>query len=84
MHRLFILIFSFAPVFVILSISYETLFYFAFSLTLLLWLILEAKLFEFHRQKTEKPPTAGVLKTEHLRISACFLFFIHVGFFGTG
>jgi phosphatidylinositol glycan class N len=86
MQRLLVLVFSFAPVFVILSISYETLFYFAFSVTLLLSLVLETKLSEFRRDKAKRVTALETedLRSEHLRIALCFLFFIHVGFFGTG
>ncbi|KAI1324989.1 PigN-domain-containing protein [Xylariaceae sp. FL0255] len=41
LHRLLVLFMTFAPTFVILSISYEGLFYVAFSLTLVTWVRLE-------------------------------------------
>lgn len=76
--RLAGLIAVFAPIFVILSISYETLFYFAYSTTLILWLELEGRL--GHREGGH----SSALEFKHLRLGLFFLFFIHVGFFGTG
>lgn len=86
---------AFAPVFVILSISYETLFYFCFSGTLLVWLTLESRLAEYqvrHSATTDAAPEdapdtpdgSQSLNSGHLRLALFFLFFIHVGFFGTG
>lgn len=42
-ERLILLIFSFVPIFIILTISYEGLFYFAFSSLLLCWLYVEPR-----------------------------------------
>ncbi|KAJ3120744.1 Glycosyl phosphatidyl inositol anchor synthesis [Physocladia obscura] len=45
LRRLLVIYLSFAPVFVLLSVSYETLFYFCFAQTLLGWLLMERQLF---------------------------------------
>ncbi|KAF2092034.1 putative phosphatidylinositolglycan class N [Saccharata proteae CBS 121410] len=46
-HRLVVIFLSFAPIFVILTISYEGLFYFAFCTTLVTWVRLEHHIFRF-------------------------------------
>ncbi|KAI8828363.1 Phosphatidylinositolglycan class N-domain-containing protein [Chytriomyces cf. hyalinus JEL632] len=45
LRRLVVIYLSFAPVFILLSISYEALFYFCFSQTLLSWLLMERQLY---------------------------------------
>lgn len=45
LHRLVVLFLTFSPVFVILSISYEGLFYFVFCATLVTWVRLEHKIY---------------------------------------
>lgn len=45
LHRLMVLFLTFAPIFVILTISYEGLFYFAFSVTLVTWVRLEHEMY---------------------------------------
>ncbi|KAJ3059362.1 Glycosyl phosphatidyl inositol anchor synthesis, partial [Podochytrium sp. JEL0797] len=45
LRRLVVIYLSFAPLFILLSISYETLFYFCFSQTLLAWLLMERQLY---------------------------------------
>lgn len=88
--RLMVLMGSFAPIFIILSISYEALFYCAFIVNLYLWLVLESTVPRKER-KIRETPTDPYLEGEdvpvdgrHLRIALYALFFIHVGFFGTG
>ena len=44
-HRLVVLFLSFAPIFIILTISYEGLFYFAFFTTLVSWVRLEHRIY---------------------------------------
>ncbi|KAJ3205205.1 Glycosyl phosphatidyl inositol anchor synthesis [Entophlyctis luteolus] len=45
LRRLVVVYLSFAPLFILLSVSYETLFYFSFSQTLLGWLLMERQLY---------------------------------------
>jgi len=55
LHRLLVVFLTFSPIFIILTISYEGLFYFAFCITLLTWVRLEHR---FHRHSTlTKPPS---------------------------
>lgn len=95
--RLVEVVFAYAPVLIILSLSYETLFYLAFAGSLLIWLELETRLARFdesHEQSArERESRSGSSKLvepiskfrlHHGRLSLFYLFFIHVGFFGTG
>lgn len=96
--KLIVLFLAFCPCFVILSISNEGLFYLSYSVTLGLWIEVEAML-------RPLPPTErtkgniSVKKSndsaaervqrykpcaDDLRIALFFLFFVQVGFFGTG
>lgn len=60
MHRLLVLFLTCAPTFVILTISYEGLFYVAFSTALICWVRLEHAVFVFSSRKTSsKPATNG-------------------------
>ncbi|MCO5549730.1 hypothetical protein L7F22_003203 [Adiantum nelumboides] len=103
-QRLMVVIFAFAPVFVLLSIRDETLFFGCYTMTLIIWAKLEAGLFEerlYQRNVAQHAAelTNGntkassnrigngfgrALEKEDVRIAICFLFFLHVGFFGTG
>ena len=47
LHRLVIIFLTFSPVFIILTISYEGLFYFAFCITLVAWVRLEHHIYTF-------------------------------------
>ncbi|POW05503.1 hypothetical protein PSHT_10771 [Puccinia striiformis] len=99
--RLVEVVFVYAPVFVILSLSYEALFYLAFAGSLLIWLELETRLARFNESQEqsarERESRTGSQKNgrsdiepiskfrlHHSRLSLFYLFFIHVGFFGTG
>ena len=55
LHRLMVIFLTFAPTFIILTISYEGLFYFTFGATLLTWIRLEHAIFRFHNKPTAKP-----------------------------
>ncbi|KAJ4300245.1 Glycosyl phosphatidyl inositol anchor synthesis [Collariella sp. IMI 366227] len=52
MHRILVIFLTFAPTFVILTISYEGLFYLAFSAILVSWVRLEHAVFQFSPSRT--------------------------------
>ncbi|KAJ9154864.1 GPI ethanolamine phosphate transferase 1 [Pleurostoma richardsiae] len=56
LHRLMVIFLTFAPTFVILTISYEGLFYVAFSSTLVTWVRLEHDIYVFSSAKAPKTP----------------------------
>lgn len=67
LHRLMVIFLTFSPIFVLLSISYEGLFYLCFSVTLITWVRLEHRIYVFTQPapaqaKGEKPerPSAAV------------------------
>lgn len=86
--RIVTLFLGFSVCFVILSISVEGLFYLAYTANLLIW----AKVEGIVRQQSkpnfkgeDQPQTKGYqLQMDDLRIAVFFLFFVQVGFFGTG
>ncbi|KAJ1914500.1 Glycosyl phosphatidyl inositol anchor synthesis [Tieghemiomyces parasiticus] len=90
LHRLVTIYLALAPPFILLSISYEVLFYFCFSVTLLLFLSLEQyRELAFPRLlATPSPalstPAYGLLHLGDLFTAGQFLFLVNVGFFGTG
>ncbi|KAF8626715.1 hypothetical protein AX17_006482 [Amanita inopinata Kibby_2008] len=100
--RLMTYFLGFGPCFVILSISVEGLFYSAYAVTLVLWILVEG-IVRKHYQTAATPVTspaasppqmnAGqdksvnegyIFRLDDLRIALFFLFFVQVGFFGTG
>ncbi|KAF8937481.1 Glycosyl phosphatidyl inositol anchor synthesis [Dissophora ornata] len=58
--RMVIIYLSFAPIFILLSISYESIFYFFLSTTLLSWLMLERKIYS----ASEMQPLSDALLSE--------------------
>ncbi|CAG8437209.1 923_t:CDS:10 [Scutellospora calospora] len=85
-QRLTTITLAFAPLFVLLSISYEVLFYYFLTITLMIWHQIEHLLFiSSHPKSTlsHKVQTRK-LEIEDIRIALIFLFFINVAFFGTG
>ena len=57
LHRLTVIFLTFSPSFVILTISYEGLFYFAFCTTLITWIRLEHRIYAFSNPKPTSPTT---------------------------
>lgn len=94
LHRLMVIFLTFSPTFVILTISYEGLFYVLFCITLVTWVRLEhsvythtiAKLSSNGAASTpeKKLTTYRSLTLSDARIAVFFFFFIQVAFFGTG
>ncbi|KAI9347798.1 Phosphatidylinositolglycan class N-domain-containing protein [Zopfochytrium polystomum] len=98
--RLVVIYLAFAPVFILLSLSYETLFYFCFCMTAMAWLVVERHI--YHEvdilkanqdtialwKKTDgiirQPTRFRPLKPNDLWTATVFLCLINVGFFGTG
>ena len=86
-QRLAIVVFGFAPVFVLLSLRDEVLFFGSYAVTLLVWGKMEGSLHELHSQGQDQKAggqTRRLLQLAELRVSLFYLFFLHVGFFGTG
>lgn len=79
-ERLLVLLFGFAPAFLILSLSYEALFFAAFCTTLYFWLLVESRLAD---SKPKEVASSGIA-AEHIRIALFFLVFFHTAFFGVG
>ena len=52
LHRLLVIFLAFAPMFIILTISYEGLFYFALSCTLITWVRLEHRIYRSFTTRT--------------------------------
>ncbi|KAF9459158.1 Phosphatidylinositolglycan class N-domain-containing protein [Collybia nuda] len=78
---------GFGPCFVILSISVEGLFYVSYSATLVSWIMVESIIRHDSPHPTPTPtPTKKVYRfqSDDLRMALFFLFFVQVGFFGTG
>ncbi|KAJ7455915.1 Phosphatidylinositolglycan class N-domain-containing protein [Mycena galericulata] len=76
---------AFGPCFVFLSISVEGLFYVAYSITLASWIEVERSLRgDLDRVKKSKDVLQYRFQPDDIRIALFFLFFVQVGFFGTG
>ncbi|KAL3418347.1 phosphatidylinositolglycan class N [Phlyctema vagabunda] len=96
LHRLMVIFLTFSPIFVILTISYEGLFYFAFSLTLITWVRLEHHIYVFMKPRATETngntvvPTAlssspfRSLVLADARISLFFLTLLQSAFFSIG
>ena len=72
LHRLIIIFLTFSPSFIILTISYEGLFYFAFCITLIIWVRLEHRIYTFNTNPSitsttsPTPPTTDTLSSKPL------------------
>lgn len=97
MHKLTVIFLTCAPTFVILTVSYEGLFYIAFSTTLLVWVRLEyaAEIFSRKHQKEngsvatpEKSNPASspyrTLRLSDARVALFFMVLLQSAFFSTG
>ena len=95
-HRLLIIFLAFSPSFVLLTISYEGLFYFAFCTTIMTWVRLEHSIYVFNQSASESSASAisatsaspaSVYRTLTLsdaRVALFFLFLLQSAFFSTG
>ncbi|KAI5251774.1 putative phosphatidylinositolglycan class N [Aureobasidium subglaciale] len=97
LHRIVVVFLAFAPMFVILTISYEGLFYLAFSCTLITWVRLEHRIYRaFTTKSSLSSPTGAASETvleKHeyrsltladARIALFFLYLLQSAFFSTG
>ena len=100
LHRLMVIFLTFSPIFVILTISYEGIFYLGFSVTLITWVLLEHRVYIFNKPAvttttkqtngTPVVPTAlssspfRSLTLTDLRTSLFFLTLLQSAFFSTG
>jgi GPI ethanolamine phosphate transferase 1 len=99
LHRLMVIFLTFSPIFVILTISYEGLFYLGFCITLITWVRLEHSVYMFTKPKTSpsKHTNGGPvlpaalssspfrsLSLSDARISLFFLTLLQSAFFSTG
>ncbi|KAJ7492091.1 Phosphatidylinositolglycan class N-domain-containing protein [Mycena latifolia] len=76
---------AFGPCFVFLSISVEGLFYVAYSVTLASWIEVERSIRnDLDRGKKSTSVLQYRFQPDDIRIALFFLFFVQVGFFGTG
>ncbi len=83
MSKILMYFLGFGPCFILLSISVEGMFYVAYSMNLLCWIEVESSL---RNARPSKPENSQVYRfqADDLRIVLFFLFFVQVGFFGTG
>ncbi|ODQ77285.1 hypothetical protein BABINDRAFT_41822 [Babjeviella inositovora NRRL Y-12698] len=77
--RLLTIFLLFAPTFIILTISFEAIFYLTYSLMLLQWIELESRVNACERHK----PGANVW-IQVLRVAVVGFFYLQIAFFGTG
>lgn len=95
-ERLVLLIFAFAPVFVLLSLRDEVLFYAVYTLLVLAWGHMEAELARDRivieritngtrsAVTVQEPQRPRNMILDDIRVGIVYLVLLHVGFFGTG
>ncbi|RKF54520.1 GPI ethanolamine phosphate transferase 1 [Erysiphe neolycopersici] len=96
LHRLLVIFLTFSPTFVILTISYEGLFYVGFWTILITWVQLECTVFSFTKSRNNPTTSSAItsgptsltqfrsLTLSDIRISLYFLTFLQSAFFSTG
>ncbi|KAL3475264.1 Phosphatidylinositolglycan class N-domain-containing protein [Aspergillus californicus] len=93
LHRLMIIFLTFSPTFIILTISYEGLFYFVFCMTLVTWVRLEHATYVHTATPKNTKATMVVggetyqfrtLSVSDARVALFFLFLLQSAFFSTG
>lgn len=80
--RLLIIFLSFAPTFLILTISFESLFYVLFTSYAIQWIELEAQIFQNFQNSSQNSKPRNYIQL--LRVSSIGFFLLQVAFFGTG
>jgi phosphatidylinositol glycan class N len=98
MHRLLVMFLTYAPTFVLLTISYEGLFYVAFCVSLVVWVRLEHQIFISSRAGQAAPQSNGAasdpkkgrkstyrpLDLSDARVALFFFVLLQSAFFSTG
>ncbi|PON21246.1 phosphatidylinositolglycan class N [Trichoderma gamsii] len=93
MHRLAMIFFTCAPTFIILTISYEGLFYIAYSILLVIWVRLEYRIDTFGKSqassrngfaKADQSVPNRQLRLSDARVSLFFMVLLQSAFFSTG
>jgi phosphatidylinositol glycan class N len=70
LHRLAIIFLAFSPFFIILTISYEGLFYFAFCATLVTWVRLEHHIYNYSKTANASLPPSPTIAVKPLSTAA--------------
>ena len=83
LRRLVRVMLALAPLYVLLSISYEVFFYVALCAALLSWVLMEQSLLNLNARHDGPTSTTSTTLNE-FRTSFFFLLFIKIAFFGTG
>ncbi|EKV15930.1 GPI ethanolamine phosphate transferase 1 [Penicillium digitatum PHI26] len=96
LHRLMIIFLTFSPTFIILTISWEGLFYFVFCMTIMTWVRLEHAIYVHTAGALKKPQNSGMttvdgatfyyrtLTLSDVRVALFFFFLLQSAFFSTG
>lgn len=96
LHRLMVIFLTFSPIFVILTISYEGLFYLGFCVTLITWVRLEHSIYNYTKPATKTTNGSAAvpaslasspfrsLTLSDVRVSLFFLTLLQSAFFSTG
>ncbi|KAJ5788043.1 GPI ethanolamine phosphate transferase 1 [Penicillium paradoxum] len=96
LHRLMIIFLTFSPTFIILTISWEGLFYFVFCMTIMTWVRLEHAIYVYTTGTITKPKSTSVtiidgerfyyraLTLSDVRVALFFFFLLQSAFFSTG
>lgn len=85
--RILTIYMAFAPTFIILTVSFEGLFYIAFFALLVIWLQLEYKFTESRRLAAGANAVEGKpheVDLNEVRLALFFFYFSQIGFFGIG
>lgn len=85
--RILTIYMAFAPTFIILTVSFEGLFYIAFFALLVIWLQLEYKFTESRRLTAGASAVEGKsheVDLNEVRLALFFFYFSQIGFFGIG